>query len=206
MGKAKKHKQFSKEDAEEYNGGGLKNYFGVAPPKKKRGRPTKSISRGRPKNITSTPPRKSPPEIATTTADVGEEDEDTNAVVDDDDDDDDMGAPKKKKKKKKTRTNWGKPPHRAKMEKAISDWFKKEGDAIDSNGEPIEDMHVYAGLIDIPFNSLYKYLNPNEDERGFLEMESEDDLSFWRWRMYSSLEKLWLDKIDAMMVPARRKG
>ncbi|KAK1739421.1 hypothetical protein QTG54_009964 [Skeletonema marinoi] len=29
-------------------------------------------------------------------------------------------------------------------------------------------MQVYAGLIGIPFNSLYKYLNPNKDERRIL--------------------------------------
>eukprot|EP00957_Ditylum_brightwellii_P199629 15218490-Ditylum_brightwellii.AAC.1 len=92
MGKAKKHKPFSKEDAEAY-GAGLKNYFGVVQPKKQRGRPKKSKGRGRPKNTSPpTPPphtQKSLPEIATTTADVGEDDKDADVVVEDNKDDND---------------------------------------------------------------------------------------------------------------------
>eukprot|EP00957_Ditylum_brightwellii_P156034 11876390-Ditylum_brightwellii.AAC.1 len=54
------------------------------------------------------------------------------------------------------------------MEKAINDWFKKEGDAVDSNGENIEDMKIYASLVGIPFPSLYKYIHPNEEKRHIL--------------------------------------
>ena len=48
-------------------------------------------------------------------------------------------------KKNKSRTNWGKGEDRVKMEKAIHDWSKKEGDIYDDNGEMINDWKVMDG-------------------------------------------------------------
>jgi hypothetical protein len=76
---------------------------------------------------------------------------DTEEEEDDDVDGEDAGAPKKKR----SRINWGAPPHRAKMETAINDWFQKTGDAVDSNGEAIEDASVFAGLVGIPYHTQY---------------------------------------------------
>jgi len=176
MGKARKYKPFSKEDADAYAGkGGLSNFFPVVPKKKKRGRPAKNAKkRGRPPRNNKSPPtppphlRKSPPEIAAANNDgndgVGPVEEDGEEEEDDDVDNEDAGAPKKKR----SRINWGAPPHRAKMETAINDWFQKTGDAVDSNGEAIEDAKIFAGLVDIPYNTLYKYIQPNEVTRRIL--------------------------------------
>ena len=100
--------------------------------------------------------RKSPPEIAAANNDgndgVGPVVEDGDEEEEDDDvDGEDAGAPKKKR----SRINWGAPPHRAKMETAINDWFQKTGDAVDSNGEAIEDASVFAGLVGIPYHTQY---------------------------------------------------
>ena len=65
-------------------------------------------------------------------------------------------------KKKKSRTNWGKGENRVKMAKAIHDWSKKEGDIYDDNGEMIDDWKVFANRLDIPLNSFYKYIQPND--------------------------------------------
>lgn len=54
------------------------------------------------------------------------------------------------------------------MEKAINDWFKKEGDTVDNNGENVEDMHVYTDLIGIPYDSLYRYIHPNKEKQKIL--------------------------------------
>lgn len=124
----------------------MTSFFSAAPkqkPKKKRGRPSKSKqNRGRPKKNASppTPPRhlrKSPPEIAAANAIAEKEDKDVDNEEDVEEDveeeEEEDGAPKKKK----SRINWGAEPHRAKMENAINDWIKKEGDAVDSNGRRI---------------------------------------------------------------------
>jgi hypothetical protein len=153
----------------------LSNFFPVVPKKKKRGRPAKNAKkRGRPPRNNKSPPtppphlRKSPPEIAAANNDgndgVGPVEEDGEEEEDDDVDNEDAGAPKKKR----SRINWGAPPHRAKMETAINDWFQKTGDAVDSNGEAIEDANFFAGLVDIPYNTLYKYIQPNEVTRRIL--------------------------------------
>jgi len=131
--------------------------------------------------------RKSPPEIAAANNDgndgVGPVVEDGDEEEEDDDvDGEDAGAPKKKR----SRINWGAPPHRAKMETAINDWFQKTGDAVDSNGEAIEDASVFAGLVGIPYHTLYKYIHPEEGkrrilgngERGRQKLLDNDDVQF----------------------------
>ena len=47
-------------------------------------------------------------------------------------------------KKKKSRTNWGTGEHRIKLEKALNDWIKKEGDCLDDNGEIIDNWREFA--------------------------------------------------------------
>ena len=65
---------------------------------------------------------------------------------------DDDNAPKKKR----GRTNWGKEPHRGELEKAIGDYLNKTGNALDSNGEEIKDVYLYASLVGIPFSTFYR--------------------------------------------------
>ena len=158
MGKANKHKLFNKEAAKAY-GGSLKHFIKTIPPKKKPGRPPKkSKGRGR-------PPRKSTPDVmnadrtvaAATVATVDNEVEE----VEDNDGNDEAERPKKKK----SRTNWGAPANRQRIEKAISDYLNKEGNAIDRNGVFIENRTIYAGLVGIPFNTLYRYIHPDEEKR-----------------------------------------
>ena len=158
MGKANKHKPFNKEAAKAY-GGSLKHFIKTIPPKKKPGRPPKkSKGRGR-------PPRKSTPDVmnadrtvaAATVATVDNEGEE----VEDNDGNDEAERPKKKK----SRTNWGAPANRQRIEKAISDYLNKEGNAIDRNGVFIENRTIYAGLVGISFNTLYRYIHPYEEKR-----------------------------------------
>ena len=60
--------------------------------------------------------------------------------------------------KKKTCINWGKGEHRDLLEKAISDWLKKEGDAINEQGEEVLDVHEFANKLGIPPQTFYKYI------------------------------------------------
>ena len=87
-------------------------------------------------------------------------------------------------KKKKSRTNWGKGENRVKMAKAIHDWSKKEGDIYDDNGEMIDDWKVFANRLDIPLNSFYKYIQPNDPRqigdgsRGKKRLMKMDEIKF----------------------------
>jgi len=60
--------------------------------------------------------------------------------------------------KKKTCINWGKGEHRDFLEKAISDWLKKEGIAINEQAEEILDVHEFANKLGIPPQTFYKYI------------------------------------------------
>ena len=150
----------------------LTDFFSAKKPTKKRGRPPKNKGRGRPKNASPpTPPlhmRKSPPENYAACAVAGKEDggdEDDDAAEEDltEEEEEEEDGPKRKK----SRINWGVEPNRSKMEKAINDWFKKEGDAVDANGENVE-LRNYAVLVEIPYQSLYKYVHPDEEKRKVL--------------------------------------
>ena len=44
------------------------------------------------------------------------------------------------------------------LEKAISDWLKKEGDTINEQGEEILDVHEFANKLGIPPQTFYKYI------------------------------------------------
>ena len=82
----------------------------------------------------------------------------------------------------------GKETHRGELEKAIGDYLNKTGNALDSNGEEIKDVYLYAGLVGIPFSTLYRYICPAEDkirilgngERGKKKLISNDNIQFIR--------------------------
>ena len=59
----------------------------------------------------------------------------------------------------------GAPSNRHRIEKVINDYLNKEGNAIDRNGVFIENRTIYAGLVGIPYNTLYRYIHPNEKKR-----------------------------------------
>ena len=194
MGKAKKNKPFEQPVADKYVGiGGMLRYFETIPHQqqeeqpqpKKRGRPPKNENPRNGGRRSTSPPqhlRKSPPEQIAAEAEGNKDVE--NGVVDSVVDDDvDAEAPKKKSR----RINWGKPgPDRDKLDKAINDWLEKTGDALDANGEEIKNLHTYANLVDIPFDTIYKYVHPDVDkrrtlgkgERGRKQLLSDGDKKF----------------------------
>lgn len=202
MGKANKDRLFSKDSGEAYAGkGGLTQYFKQSKkrgrPKKKRGRPKKNNAKKGGRSSNKSPPdpprhlQKSPPEQSAAAA-AGEDVEDGVNPVEDaggeeeeeefEDDDVDDVAPKKKK----CRINWGKEPHHSKLQKAIDDYLNKTGDALDNNDEWIEDINVYAALVGIPYNTLYKYVCPRAESRrvlgvgtrGRTQLISDDNVKF----------------------------
>ena len=63
------------------------------------------------------------------------------------------------------RINWGRSPHREKMEKAISDWDKKEGDALDAKGNLLTSKAMYASKVGIPWTTLRAYVRPDLKKR-----------------------------------------
>jgi len=131
------NKPFGAVSAKAYAGGqGIKQFFAVIQPKNLGGRPPKK----RKKNVlidadtsamTTTPD--SPP--------------DSPLIVD-----------VLVTTKKKTCINWGKGEHRDLLEKAISDWLKKEGIAINEQAEEILDVHEFANKLGIPPQTFYKYI------------------------------------------------
>ena len=44
------------------------------------------------------------------------------------------------------------------LAKAISDWLKKEGDAINEHGDKILDVHEFTNKLGIPPQTFYKYI------------------------------------------------
>ena len=69
---------------------------------------------------------------------------------------------------KKHRTNWGKGEARAKMSRAVEDWFGEKGSRLDENGELIMDRTMYSAIVSIPRDSLYRYIHPNSTKRKLL--------------------------------------
>ena len=175
MVKAKKNQPFRQGSEAAYAPGGLHKFFNKkktttsAKKKKKIGRPAKNKAKtvGCPSSSNKLPPtppphlRKSPPEIAAAgkAAKGGDDSVDVAEAFKDDDNN---------PKKKRGQNNWGKEPHRGELEKAIDDCLNKTGNALDSNGEEIKDVYLYAGLVGIPFGTLYRYLCPAEDKRRIL--------------------------------------
>lgn len=77
-------------------------------------------------------------------------------------------VPKKNsdKMERATRINWAKPPHRAKLEQAISEWDNKMGDALDINGNPVTSPHIFAAMVEIPYGTLYHYIHPDKSRHA----------------------------------------
>jgi len=132
---------------------------------KKLGRPPKE-SKGRGQH-----PQKSTPDVVNAFSTVAAATVATTSNVDisveevQEVEDDDGGDEAKRPKQKKSRTNWGAPSNRPKLEKAINDYLNKEGNAIDRNGVFIENRTIYAGLVGIPYNTLYRYIHPDVEKR-----------------------------------------
>jgi len=86
--------------------------------------------------------------------------------------------------KKKTRIDWEKGEHRDLLEKAISDWLKKEGDAINEQGEEILDVHEFTNKLGIPPQTFYKYICTDnrrilgDRSRGKKKWMTTDDVLF----------------------------
>ena len=59
---------------------------------------------------------------------------------------------------KKTHINWGKGEHCDLLAKAIQDWLKKKGNAINKNVEEICSAHEFANKLWIPPQTFYKYI------------------------------------------------
>jgi len=147
--------KFDAETAKAWVGeGGMKQYFKVIPkpkPPKPRGRPPKRKARSTnkpPTEFNSAAPVPAPvPALETAKG----------------------AAPavarfvdiENEQKKKKSRTNWGTGEHRIKLDKAVNDWSKKEGDIFDKNGEMIDNWRVFANKVNIPADTFYKYIKPN---------------------------------------------
>jgi hypothetical protein len=63
-------------------------------------------------------------------------------------------------------------------------WTRRE--MLDADGEEIEDLRVYANLVDVPYDTIYKYVHPDVDkrrilgngERGRKKLMGDDDVKF----------------------------
>ena len=122
----------------------MKQYFQVVPkpkPPKARGRPPKRKARSasKPPTVFNTAAPVPAPVAALDTVKVGAAPAIASFV--------DI---ENEQKKKKSRTNWGTGEHRIKLEKALNDWIKKEGDCLDDNGEIIDTWREFANKVDIP--------------------------------------------------------
>jgi len=149
---------FDAETAKAWVGeGGMKQYFKVIPkpkPPKPRGRPPKRKTR-----FNSAAPVPAP--AVATFVDIENE-----------------------QKKKKSRTNWGTREPCIKLEKSLNDWSKKEGGIFDENGEIIDDWKVFPSKVDIPADTFYKYIKPNnprqigDGSRGKKRLMTTDKIKF----------------------------
>ena len=63
------------------------------------------------------------------------------------------------------RINWGLEPNKWKLEKAISDWIRKKGDRLDSNGEVIDNMNTFCNVVGISKFTLQKYVHKDPNKR-----------------------------------------
>ena len=154
--------------------GGIKQYFKVTPkpqPPKPRGRPPKK-RKARSTNIPRTELPVPAPVAALETAEGA-----APAVAR-------FVDIENEQKKKKSRTNWGTGEHRIKLDKALNDWSKKEGDIFDDNGEMIDNWRVFANKVDIPADTFYKYIKPNNPRQvgdgtcGKKRLMTTDEIKF----------------------------
>ena len=124
------NKPFGAVSAKAYAGGqGIKQFFAVIQPKNLGGRPPKKRKKNVLINVDTSSAMTTAPDSPT----------DAPLIVD-------MMVTTKKK----TCIYWGKREHRDLLEKAISDWLKKEGDTINEQDEEILDMHEFTNKLGIP--------------------------------------------------------
>lgn len=172
------HNTFDAETAKAWVGeGGMKQYFKVIPkpkPPKPRGRPPKRKARSTnkpPTEFNSAAPVPAPVAALETAEGAAPA---VARFVD----------IENEQKKKKSRTNWGTGEHRIKLDKALNDWSKKEGDIFDDNGEMIDNWRVFANKVDIPADTFYKYIKPNnprqvgDGSRGKKRLMTTDEIKF----------------------------
>jgi hypothetical protein len=69
---------------------------------------------------------------------------------------------------KKLRTNWLLAENQLVLKRAINDWVKKEGMALDANGEPYARLIMYASITGVPYSTLKKYVCEDENKRRTL--------------------------------------
>ena len=174
------HNTFDAETAKAWVGeGGIKQYFKVTPKPqlpKPRGRPPKK-RKARSTNIPRTEFNSAAPvpaPVAALETSEGAAPAVARRFVD----------IENEQKKKKSRTNWGTGEHRIKLDKALNDWSKKEGDIFDDNGEMIDNWRVFANKVDIPADTFYKYIKPNnprqvgDGTRGKKRLMTTDEIKF----------------------------
>jgi hypothetical protein len=172
------HNTFDAETAKAWVGEGrMKQYFKVIPkpkPPKPRGRPPKRKARSTnkpPTEFNSAAPVPAPVAALETAEGAAPA---VARFVD----------IENEQKKKKSRTNWGTGEHRIKLDKALNDWSKKEGDIFDDNGEMIDNWRVFANKVDIPADTFYKYIKPNnprqvgDGSRGKKRLMTTDEIKF----------------------------
>ncbi len=76
------------------------------------------------------------------------------------------GIPDKPKSK---RINWGKSPHKERLQQILNDWFTKSGKCLDEiTGTPIQDYRVYATKVGISRTTLFKYIHKDPSKRRLL--------------------------------------
>jgi hypothetical protein len=173
------HNTFDAETAKAWVGeGGMKQYFKVIPkpkPSKPQGCPPKRKARS-----TNTPPTElnsaAPVPAPVTALDTAEGAAPAVARF--------VVVTENEQKKKTSRTNWGTREPRIKLEKALNDWSKKEGGIFDENGEIIDDWKVFPSKVDIPADTFYKYIKPNnprqigDGSHGKKRLMTDDEIKF----------------------------
>jgi hypothetical protein len=66
----------------------------------------------------------------------------------------------------KPRTNWSLAENQLVLKRAVNDWVKKEGMALDANGEPYARLTMYASIAGVPYSTLKKYVCEDENKRN----------------------------------------
>ena len=62
-----------------------------------------------------------------------------------------------------TRVNWGKGDALTRITQAVEDWDKKSGEILEKDSKI--SLKEYASKVEIPFQTLHKYAQPNHGKR-----------------------------------------
>jgi hypothetical protein len=68
----------------------------------------------------------------------------------------------------KPRNNWSLAENQLVLKRAVNDWVKKEGMALDANGEPYARLTMYASIAGVPYSTLKKYVCEDKNKRRTL--------------------------------------